>query len=149
MNSTHDHVALAVRAEHRELHQRMRELQQHLTENQPATSDWQQVADGLAALRGQLARHFEREETGGFLDEAVGLVPRLGNQVARLMRDHAEFLTELDGILLLAGSKTRSAADRADLRERALGLFHALRLHEAAEEHVLQQVFPSDAEETE
>jgi hypothetical protein len=84
---------------------------------------------------------------GGFLDEAVGLAPRFSDEAARLMREHPPFLAELDGILRLAKCGKPTAEDYTALREKALELFRALRMHEAGETHILQQVFPSDAEE--
>jgi hypothetical protein len=147
MNRTHDHVALAIGAEHRELHQRLHEIERLLAKGQPSADGLQRIVDGLAVLRGQLARHFEREEMGGFLDEAVGLAPRFSDEAARLMREHPPFLAELDGILRLAKSRKATAENYTALRARATDLFRGLRMHEAGETHLLQQVFPSDAEE--
>lgn len=148
MNHNHDHIALVVRAEHRQLHQRLHETERLLTKNEPSAECLRQVLDDLVALRGQLAQHFDREEMGGFLDEAVALAPRFSGDAARLKHDHSTFLAELDGIIQLAG-KRGTTDDYTELCGRTRDLFHALRLHEAGEDRILQQVFPSELDTSE
>jgi hypothetical protein len=143
MDYNHEHIALAVRAEHRHFHQRLHEIERLLSDAEPSGESIGRLSNELGALRGQLAQHFEREETGGFLDEAVALAPRLSSDAARLMRDHPTFLAELDGIIQLARQPAAGEAYE-ELREKLLDLFRALRLHEAGEDRILQQVFPSE-----
>ena len=143
MNHTHEHIALAVRAEHRQLHRRLHEIEQLFTEPIPSIEAARTIVRDLVTLRAQLAEHFDREETGGFLDDAVSLAPRLSPDAARLMRDHSAFLAELDSMIELAKDAI-TADEYTALREKALDLFHALRLHEAGEERILQEVFPSE-----
>ncbi|MBI3464927.1 MAG: hypothetical protein HY000_18005 [Planctomycetes bacterium] len=142
MDNNHEHVALAVQAEHRQLHQRLHDIERLLTSDEIWEESLNRLLGDLRALRRQLAEHFEREENGGFLDEAVALAPRFSHDARRLMRDHSSFLAELDGIIRFA--EKAAASEATELRERTLDLFHALRLHEAGEERILQQMFPSE-----
>jgi hypothetical protein len=143
MNQTHEHIALAIRAEHRQLHRRLHEVELLLTEQVPAVEVARRIVQELATLRGQLAEHFDREETGGFLDEAVSLAPRLSPDVGRLIHDHSALLAELDRTIELARDAV-TADEYTALREKACDFFHALRLHEASEDRILQGMFPSE-----
>jgi hypothetical protein len=90
----------------------------------------------LAALRQELARHFQEEEEGGCLDEAVSRCGTLAHEVRIIEAQHRELLADVDRLIEIAasGAIARLAADFDRFAS-------AVEEHEALEDHVLQHGF--------
>src|SRR6266850_3554698 len=65
---------------------------------------------GLTAIREELAHHFQEEEAGGCLEEAVAHCPGLSSEVAQVEADHAKLLADLDELIQRAGQLTVPSA---------------------------------------
>jgi len=92
----------------------------------------------LGRLREFLTSHFAQEEEGGYLDEAVSLVPRLGPQVDALEREHSALRRQLNELIRLAPAAGQSEKAEQQLLAKYGRFVKALRLHEAGEEEVIQ-----------
>jgi len=84
------------KSEHRELHAAIERIHQVLDETREVDALNQRVAEVTAlitALCDRLARHFEQEENGGYLEEAIVRLPQIAPQAITLQRQHGEFLS--------------------------------------------------------
>lgn len=85
-------------AQHRELHDLLVEVRGAF--DQPAGAVARAaVAGRLGVLRQHLARHFEQEERGGFMEESLCRMPRLARAARGVLAEHPALLSELDGLL--------------------------------------------------
>ncbi len=99
----------------------------------------------LRDFQGQLLKHFDLEEAGGFMAGILSVAPHQARQVEQLEAEHRRILADLDG--LLAALKQAEDAPAAFLPEgrRRLGALLALiRAHEAAECALIQEVYYQD-----
>jgi hypothetical protein len=137
-NEDYHGYAVHLKQEHRRLGEflnrvkrRWNELPQHRS---PAKALAQIVAD-LEALRGELARHFEEEESGGCMEEAVA---------DRIERQHPELLRQLDALVeRLRGTAPVDESIR-DQEAEFDRFAKRLRAHEAAENRILEAGFGMD-----
>ena len=85
-------------AQHRELHDLLVEARGAF--EQPAGELALATAAGrLGSLRQHLARHFQLEERGGFMEESLARIPRLSRAVRDVLGEHPTLLADLDGLL--------------------------------------------------
>jgi len=111
---------------------------------------FEQVNDAAASLRELmpklrifLQRHFQQEEQGGWLEEAVCSLPRLSHCLTGLEHQHQTLLRETDEALALLSSPLPALADGADTFQ---SLANALLAHEAQEEEVLAEGFNQESD---
>ena len=132
-------------AEHRELFMRMQAVRTALGSQQPPTA--RRFADlraGLDELREHLRAHFEQEERGGFMEESIARMPRLGPAAAAIMRQHPALLAELDALIerFSGGDISAEAWARAG---RDFEHFTAtMTAHERSENAVVQEGYNED-----
>lgn len=133
-----------LRAEHRELDERLRRIEREWT-GKPDQALPRVVSD-LEALRADLADHFEEEESGGCLDEAVSRQPRLGRNADRLQCEHPELLANLDRLIntLKGRAQPHQQPDASKVEFRRFA--EQLHAHEAAENRILERSFGIDLE---
>ncbi|HSU38969.1 MAG TPA: hemerythrin domain-containing protein [Polyangiaceae bacterium] len=91
----------------------------------------------LTALRGDLAQHFEAEESDVHFGTIAREEPRLLPGIVDLKGDHAAMLASIDGLLLVAADQSRWLELVVPIRR----LIRALRVHERAEALLLQESF--------
>lgn len=85
-------------SQHRELHDLLVEARGAF--EQPAGELALATAAGrLGSLRQHLARHFQLEERGGFMEESLARIPRLSRAVRDVLGEHPTLLADLDGLL--------------------------------------------------
>jgi iron-sulfur cluster repair protein YtfE (RIC family) len=131
-------------AEHRRLDQLIHQTLARLPNwEQNESSDWPaELITGLAAIRDELARHFQEEEAGGCLEEAASLCPGLSSEVTAIEADHARLLTELDELINRARQLTKPTAREAHaLGQELRALANDLHAHEARENQIMQRGF--------
>ena len=93
-------------------------------------------ATSLESLCSELTHHFDEEESGGCLEEAVSLSPSLAREAARLERQHAELLEAV--ARLIGRLRTPEANDSIERVEADFYRFvEDLQDHEAAEDRIL------------
>lgn len=129
-----------LRAEHRQLHAKVRRIQRDLFER-PATPG--QVAKALrqfSALGDELRRHFAEEEEGGCMEEAICRCPSVAPEADALLHEHAGLLTAF--CRLLARLETEAPSELpSGLRAEFDEFVKDLLAHEAAENKVMQRAF--------
>ena len=146
---THERHPMFTQAlhEHEHLHQAVDKIHAMLDKYAKHDITQGEVAEAtgvVQSLYDQMRKHFEQEEEGGYLEEAITRVPTLAAQAAVLQQQHAE-LSQIAGQMLAdAGSIgrpvdvwTRLKADYARFAKKLLG-------HEAAENKLLERAFNED-----
>jgi iron-sulfur cluster repair protein YtfE (RIC family) len=118
---------------------------QHELADLIACQEWPlpaELIERLRGLRSELAAHFQEEECGGCLEEAVSRAPSTSPQVRQIEAEHRELLPALDRTIEAAASPTGSPAgvvqDFADFVAR-------IHVHEAAETRLVEYSLGGEA----
>jgi iron-sulfur cluster repair protein YtfE (RIC family) len=100
-----------------------------------------QVLDGLQKLRAELAHHFEEEESGGCVEEAVSHQVSLCDKMTELEHEHSTLLEGLDQLIdhLQACSPSDDSTDK--VKQEFQRFAKQLHDHESAENFILEQSF--------
>jgi hemerythrin-like domain-containing protein len=103
------------------------------------------LLENLSSLREHLEKHFEFEETGGFMEEVIKALPNISPQVEALHRDHEILAYEINDLyrraerlILDNGPTTREIGE--DIKH----FLHSLRAHETKENAMVLHVFLDD-----
>lgn len=139
-------LAHQARAEHEELHHLLGAVQRQLEGcgKQGRCEAGACSAAALKKLREHLLAHFDREEKGGWLEEAVVRAPHLAHQLAALERQHNPLRDCLARLVGDAEAMDGTEESIEQLRVNFEKFAHKLLKHEANEEHVLQEGFNED-----
>ena len=127
-----------LRAAHRQLSRHVDVIEQALTLRDQAacTALSEEVIHRLHSLRDELQMHFDEEESGGCMEEAVCGQPKLSHAVTRLEHEHPELLLQIDWIIDVA------QAGVAELASQEFERFvPRLRAHATAENRILAAGF--------
>lgn len=133
-----------VRTEHRELQALIHRARRALAI--AARSLWREVTipslvEVLKDLHDHMERHFEQEETDGYLEEALIQAPRFTHQAECLLRQHPQMLKQMDEIL----AEVPRCHHRPDLWSQfelhAREMLQQLLTHEAAENQILERAY--------
>ena len=132
-------------AEHRELFCQMMAVRSALADKGTLSPDRvDAMLAALHALRDHLRCHFEQEEQGGFLEESIARMPRLGPAAAAIMKQHPALLAELDALITLLSAGAVSAATWEQVG-RSYECFAAhMQAHERSENAVVQEGYNED-----
>lgn len=146
MNANEDCVAYAghLKAEHRELHQRLRTLQSALNQVQAILVDEplrDRMLETALQLRQDLAHHFHQEDTGGCMEYAVSLVPGLGPEARALTAEHPALLITLDAIIAELRSAQPMELSVAHVKQKFDAFVVQLLSHEARENRIIERGF--------
>jgi hemerythrin len=99
------------------------------------------LADLLTDLMDDLRMHFDHEEKGGYLEDALALAPHFAMQASRLVNEHGEFL------LMVREMQHATANDEWDaLKTRFQDFSHRFEAHEASENRLVQDAMLRDIE---
>jgi hypothetical protein len=134
-------------AEHRELFQQLCNLRASLAADAaPGCDRVREVVRAITGLRSHLADHFQQEESGGFLEESVARMPRLGAAATEVLAQHPRLLAELDALVARCGEAPEAPCDEAwrGVREAFEGFMVRMQAHERAENAVVQQGYNED-----
>lgn len=108
----------------------------------------QRDAEAVTAWIVQLARlvksHFEHEEEGGYMREAIEQAPRLSEQAENLERQHPVLLEKLSGLSNLAAAGDKSAPWWESARTKFDEFAKSFLDHEAHEDKLVQEAFTQD-----
>lgn len=102
----------------------------------------------MKQLKDHLEAHFAREESGGWLEEAVVRAPHLAHQLTRLEQQHEPLRARAANLVAEAEASDKTAASIDQLRHHFEMFAHHLTTHESHEERVLQKGFNEDLELT-
>jgi hypothetical protein len=94
-------------------------------------------------LQIRLPAHFALEEKGGYLSEELAKAPRLSRIAARLLDEHADFLTRLQRFSESV-RRARRAEDCSSLLSETLAFREAIRKHELSENQLMQEALMDD-----
>jgi hypothetical protein len=119
-----------LRAEHRMLHRAVLEA---VHESHGPVVEF--VAR-LRQLRDELASHFQEEDEGGCLEEAISRCPAVADQAMWVIWEHPLLLDELDGLIARLAERTE-VPDA--WREDFLRLTKKLNAHEEAEDRIMSR----------
>lgn len=127
---------------HRQINERVRHIRlelDRLANRLPAPTEIHQLSDKLRRLYTELARHFDEEQQGGTIKEAISRNPKVADEADRLFGEHAGLLESLmdvhrglDKSIEVIQSISKLAGDFHAFAE-------ALLTHEAFENHILEQ----------
>ena len=98
----------------------------------------------LGELRDFMKYHFAQEASGGYLEDAVVRLPRLGVSADVIEREHPLLLREIEALIERAGNTTHSLEEWRQFREGITVFARKLTAHEAAENRILQLGFNED-----
>ena len=135
----------AMTCEHRQIEGLVRRLEQNLdalSAHEPDVPDMAHVEEQLVQLEKFLTGHFQREEEGGFLDDAAVAAPSCAGEAGHLLQEHSQLLTRVRELGDLA--RQQSVATQADWQSFAAALRNALRQlgsHEQRENELLHRAF--------
>ena len=134
-------------SEHRELFQQLAALRTMLAaESPPGCERLRELVRAIKTLRGHLADHFRQEETGGFIEEAVARIPRLGSAAKEVLDQHASLLADLDRIVdrFADAGEAPCAEEWRAMHEAFDAFMQRMQAHERAENAVVQQGYNED-----
>lgn len=143
-----EHAAFiaAFQAEHREMGTLVQTLRRVFSGAQPwSPESSNEGAEALAALTKHLRHHFEQEEEGGYLEEALSAAPRFSQEAAVLLAQHPVMLQQANQVLELARS-TSDAAAWEKLKNDVKSLIAAMIAHETAENKIVRQALNTELE---
>ena len=140
-------IKATIQAEHREMVGMIRTIEK-LLQVVPAQKRWFATTGELErllfGLQETLEHHFGQEESEGYLDEAVAVLPRVGPRVAQIKSQHPSLLRELTELIVELRRADHTQRDWVQLSQQ-FGMFaeHLLQ-HESDENRVLQTAFNED-----
>ena len=137
--------AVHLAAEHRRIADFLREIEQHFQlARADSGSELVTVLESLRKLRTELSIHFDEEESGGCLEEAVIHDPALAPDANRVMDEHSQLLAEVDRMIERLGALQGSADSLEELKAGFRNFVKRLRAHKRAENRILQSSFGID-----
>ncbi len=98
----------------------------------------------LRRLERLLPEHFEYEEAGGYLADALAAAPRLTRRAQRLRNQHGEFLTKLAELAERTREAGKSPGTWKSLARTVRKFTHELRHHEHQENTLVHDAFMDD-----
>jgi hemerythrin-like domain-containing protein len=135
----------AMTCEHRHIEQLVRSIQATLdeasTKNRPPEV-MNRLLSEVEELETCLTRHFQREEDGGFVEDAVVAAPRFAKEAQELLVEHEQMLTKIREIVHGARAHAKAhdvnwPAFAADVRN----FVRQLKSHEVRENGLLHRAF--------
>lgn len=129
-------------AQHRELHDRM--LDARTAFAAASAGPTPAVRERLAVLRDHLARHFEQEERGGFLEESQARMPRLSRAARMVLEEHPALLGDLDRLLERIGARDIGVEPWRQAGRDFEAFASRLLAHERNENAVVQEGYNED-----
>jgi hemerythrin-like domain-containing protein len=148
MPATHVSIANQLKKEHAYIHEITGKIEKLVAAIKPQrrTIEWSSsLLENLSSLREHLEKHFEFEETGGFMEEVVKALPNISPQVETLRCDHQilayeinELYRRAERLILDNGPTSREIGE--DIKH----FLHALHEHEKKENELVLHVFLDD-----
>lgn len=146
MFNEHAAFIAAFQAEHREMAGLVQTLRRVFDDAQAWSPEaLNEGTEALAALTKHLRHHFEQEEEGGYLEEALSAAPRFSQEAAILVAQHPVMLQQADHALESARS-TDGAAAWGRLKNDVKALIAAMIAHETAENKIVRQALNMDVD---
>jgi hypothetical protein len=136
-----------LRAEHKRLREWLLSIEQQWPNECPCTDKAIfSLLDNLRALRGELAHHFEEEERGGCLEEAVSHQPSLSHEATQLEHEHPVLLEQLDQMIEKLSAVSSAMESTGTIEKNFRRFAEQLHAHEIAENRILEESFGIEIE---
>ncbi len=136
-------IGLRVEAAHKRLRRLGAELTTFVDDDMDSLEFFPWKLTALSHLRdfqNQLAKHFDLEEEGGFIDDLLRLAPESSNSINHLKVAHSRMLSDLSDIIRMVKSYSLpSDVHLPRLRERVKAFLAGLREHESVETALLYE----------
>ncbi|MGY8770095.1 MAG: hemerythrin domain-containing protein [Pirellulales bacterium] len=100
------------------------------------------ISEKIKDLRNRLQKHFAHEEFDGYLHEALEQAPHLTEEANRLLKEHPEFLLELQEMSQWIDHSRKQW--HSELKSRFRRFTERFLNHEHHENTVLQKAFDED-----
>jgi hemerythrin-like domain-containing protein len=147
-SATQVNIAYQLKKEHACIHATTKRIEKLIAAIQPQRRalEWSSsLLENLSSLREHLERHFEFEETGGFMEEVLKALPNISREVESLRRDHQVLAYEINDLYkraerLILDNGPSSREIGADIKH----FLHSLREHERKENELVLHVFLDD-----
>lgn len=134
-----------VLAEHRELFQLISQAKLAFNDaGRPLAKRREFALKTVETLQEHLGEHFAQEEQGGFLEEAVTRVPRLGRRMEEILQQHPPLLAELDSLTEALADSHLTVADWKEIAQQFETFVGHLQAHERSENAVVQEGYNED-----
>ena len=134
-----------VLAEHRELFQLISQAKLAFNDTgRPLPKRREYAHRRLTDLRRHLHDHFQQEERGGFLEEAVTRMPRLGPRMEEILHQHPALLAELDSLTEALADSRLAPTDWRSIGQQFETFVGHLQAHERSENAVVQEGYNED-----
>ena len=102
------------------------------------------VGQQLERLSELVESHFAREESGGYMAEALARAPRLTSTAEKLLAEHTNLLDDAQKLHILARSGIESKGWWRQIETDFTSLKARLVVHEHAENRLLQEAYSRD-----
>lgn len=135
----------AMTCEHRHIEQLVRCIQS--TVDEASTKDrppevMNRLLSEVEELEVCLTRHFQREEDGGFVEDAVVAAPRFAQEAHELLGEHDQMLTKLRSIVHGARAQAKAReVNWPDFAADVRNFARQLKSHEVRENTLLHRAF--------
>ena len=137
--------------QHDEIHLRLARVQLQVVERarqldcrKNAAAERRASVRALAELEAYLVSHFQLEETGGYMSEALQLAPRYHGRAEDLREQHETLACEMRALCELAEIIGPSREAWSELERRLARFGRELLAHERAENELTSQIFLED-----
>jgi hypothetical protein len=133
-----------VEAEHRHFGRMINEIRRAFdapVESQTVGAAVAVARDKLTVFNQQMRAHFDMEEEGGYLEEAVARLPVLSHNADKLIAEHAALRMAIDGVVKRLADVRDSIAEWNACREEFKRFSEQIATHEANENWLLHEGF--------
>jgi hemerythrin-like domain-containing protein len=148
MPATNVSIASQLKKEHAYIHEitkKIEKLVAVIKPQRPALEWGSSLLENLSSLREHLEKHFEFEETGGFMEEVMKALPNISPQVESLRRDHQILTFEINDLYRRAERLILDSGPTSrEIGEDIKHFLHSLREHERKENALVLHVFLDD-----
>jgi hypothetical protein len=103
-----------------------------------------QLGDRVRAIREVVARHFAKEEEGGYMSAPVGAAPHLADRAGMVLADHARLLAEFDRLGSALCECPTKYTCWSDARRDVQQVLAQLEAHEHRENELWQEAFDTE-----
>jgi len=130
---------------HDQLSRDLCELNQWLKEaDEYGQPQFGQLGDRVRAVRSIVAKHFAKEEEGGYMTAPLETAPHLAERAAALLAEHRRILAEFDELCAALCSCPTTYTRWSDAHRDVQRAIEHLHAHEHRENELWQEAFDSD-----
>ncbi|MFN8007798.1 MAG: hemerythrin domain-containing protein [Terriglobia bacterium] len=147
-STTNATIANQLKKEHADILEITKKIERLVAgiKSQRKVLDWgSSLLESLSSLREHLEKHFEFEETGGFMEEAMKALPNISLQVEALHRDHQILAYEINDLYKRAEKLILDHGQAVQgITKDIKNFLKSLREHESKENALIFHVFLDD-----